>query len=457
MKKVLSIALAYVGVLVGAGFASGQEMIQYFVSNGSKGLWGVAVAGLLFILTGRIILSLGSYFLADSHSDVMDSIAGAWLSRAMDLAFLLTCFFIGFVMIAGAGTNLHQQFGIPVWIGSLGMTLLIGAVGMLDTDKVVKVIGAITPFLVVTVLVVAVFSIFTADLTFSQAEQLSRKMSPGISNFILSAFNYLGMCLMTGCSMAFVMGGDEVNTRAAGRGGLLGGALVAGLLGLSAVSMFLQLDHIAGSAMPMLALGNRIHPAFGIFMSLVILGMIFNTGMGMYYSIASRLTVKKPENFSKALFVLLAVGFALSFVGFETLVEKLYPVIGYVGLVLVALLLFAWLKNKGRIRQEAGRRRVLGFLFRRKYDKNLQYKESHRKTIRHLLENSPMDNEELWEEIDKEAQDKAEEWNQKDYETTREEKHQIYAELEDRVEEIQDPHLKKTVLEHSDRLSNEDK
>lgn len=39
-KKTVTIALAFVGLLVGAGFASGQEVVQYFISFGTMGLWG---------------------------------------------------------------------------------------------------------------------------------------------------------------------------------------------------------------------------------------------------------------------------------------------------------------------------------------------------------------------------------------------------------------------------------
>lgn len=37
-KRIWSIALAYVGVMIGAGVSSGQDLLQYFVSFG---VWGV--------------------------------------------------------------------------------------------------------------------------------------------------------------------------------------------------------------------------------------------------------------------------------------------------------------------------------------------------------------------------------------------------------------------------------
>ena len=41
MKEVFKIAGAFVGVIVGAGFASGQEILQFFASFGSLGLVGI--------------------------------------------------------------------------------------------------------------------------------------------------------------------------------------------------------------------------------------------------------------------------------------------------------------------------------------------------------------------------------------------------------------------------------
>ena len=61
-KEALSLAMAYVGVLVGAGLSSGQDMLQYFLSFGQAGLLGVIVLGLLNVIFGRIIVTLGSHY-----------------------------------------------------------------------------------------------------------------------------------------------------------------------------------------------------------------------------------------------------------------------------------------------------------------------------------------------------------------------------------------------------------
>ena len=118
-KKSLIIMLAYVGVVTGSGLASGQELLQYFVSLGIPGLIGAGVVGWLHTLIGGVLLQLGSHYMATNHSEVFREITNKYLSKFMDYSLIFTCFVIGFVMIAGAGSNLNEAFGIKNGLAKL--------------------------------------------------------------------------------------------------------------------------------------------------------------------------------------------------------------------------------------------------------------------------------------------------------------------------------------------------
>lgn len=60
MKKSFQIGSAFVGLIVGAGFASGQEVMQYFTSFGIWGTVGGLLATLLFIFLGYTFAQLGT-------------------------------------------------------------------------------------------------------------------------------------------------------------------------------------------------------------------------------------------------------------------------------------------------------------------------------------------------------------------------------------------------------------
>ncbi|MDU4391767.1 MAG: hypothetical protein E7I52_20920, partial [Klebsiella michiganensis] len=162
-KKILSTSLAYVAVLTGAGLASGQEILQYFTAYGKSGLWTALFVLLLHTFIGAIILELGSYYFADEHSDVLDEIASKKFTKIFDILLILTGFIIGFVMLSGAGSNLNQQFGLAPWIGSLICALLVIFVGMMDFEKVTRIIGAFTPIIVALILIASVYTIVKFD------------------------------------------------------------------------------------------------------------------------------------------------------------------------------------------------------------------------------------------------------------------------------------------------------
>ena len=67
LKNALLISFAFIGTVVGAGFASGQEAMLYFSAFGTQGMWGAVLGSVLMLIAGVTILQLGSFFQAKEH------------------------------------------------------------------------------------------------------------------------------------------------------------------------------------------------------------------------------------------------------------------------------------------------------------------------------------------------------------------------------------------------------
>lgn len=351
MKRILLIASAFIGVIVGAGFASGQEVLQYFTSFGLMGTIGAIITTALFAYVGMMLVWLGSKSKTDSHKEVIHQITGVstfgkLLGWIIDLVIIFTLFGVGVVMIAGAGSNLNQQFGLPPIIGTLLMTVLIILAGMLKVEGVVKVIGNITPFLIIFILIISFYSFLSTDTPISQLNDLSNAKPSSLPNWFVAGINYASFNTAVGASMAIVMGGSEKNTKVAATGGLVGGIALGFMIVLSHLAIFKQIDVVGDMEMPMLGIVNHISPILGIIMAIVIFGMIFNTGLGMFYAFATRFTVVDTVRFKIFYTSAVIIGLLLSFVGFTDLVAIFYPLIGYLGLVLILVLFYAPFKLK---------------------------------------------------------------------------------------------------------------
>ncbi|MCG7336737.1 hypothetical protein MHZ95_15830 [Sporosarcina sp. ACRSM] len=341
MGKILKMGSAFIGIIVGAGFASGQEILQYFTSFGLLGVAGAIVSTALFAYLGMTLTRIGSRMRTTSHKEAIYKISGRYLGIIVDTVIIITLFSVGVVMIAGAGSNLNQQFGLPSYMGSLLMVVLVFLTVLLNVDKVVGVIGSITPFLIAAVVLVSIYCLMTIDTTFSILDPIARDVKTTLPNWFISSINYVSFNIATGASMTLVMGGAEKDERIAKWGGLVGGLGLGILILLSHLAIFSKIESVADAELPMLAIINDISPILAILMAFVLYGMIFNTAVGMFYAFGARFVPIGTKGFKMFVLFTLVIGFALSFVGFTNLVAHLYPFIGYMGLFLIVALIIA--------------------------------------------------------------------------------------------------------------------
>lgn len=403
VKRALAIAMAFVGVVVGAGFASGQETMQYFVAFGTWGLAGVFLASLAMTVAGVSLLQFGSYYQAREHMAVLGSLTNKGLAWFLDIATIVTLFSIGFVMFAGGGANLNQAFGLDLWVGSILMLILVFITGMLDVHRVTTIIGSITPFIILFILVASLWTIFTADLDLAQMSTASQEVNTTLPNWWVSALNYTGMNVMTAVSMAIVIGGAFLDTKAAGWGGLIGGLIYLGMLLLLYFGLFIEVETVTGKDMPMLTVINEIHPILGVLMAIVVYGMIFNTAISMFYALGKRLARGNQAKYRIYFTIACLLGFVLSFVGFQTLIAYVYPVLGYIGIFMTFFLGFAWLRGRAKMDEESRLRLRAYDLTRRKLDSRLRYTKRDQRELHKLTQSSVLPIDDILSRIEDEV------------------------------------------------------
>lgn len=407
-KESVSVAMAYVGVLVGAGLSSGQDLLQYFLSFGEIGLVGVVVLGLLNIVFGCIIVTLGSHYQSNNHQEVLEQIAHPVIQRIIDITLVVSCFAVGFVMVAGAGANLQQQFGLPSWLGALLCSVLIAVIAFMDFDKITRVLGVFTPIIVVMILVATGYTFWGKSYDFTLLDEVSRTMRPAMPNVYLAVINYFALCVMNGVSMAFVLGGSVVRIGDAENGGALGGAIIGVIVGSASMALFANLDKVKDAEIPMLTLVNQIHPLFAGIYAVVIFALIFNTAFSLYYATARRFAGSDTSKMRKILLAIVALGYVCSFGGFSQLVAWMYPLLGYMGILLLAVLAVAWVQERENIiREKFLRRKMIRLLFR-KYDEDMEFRPEHKKLFRKLGEMSVANTKQLTQDIKAYAKEVAE-------------------------------------------------
>ena len=281
---------------------------------------------------------------------------------------------------------------------------------MLDFDKVAKIIGAFTPLVLVFTLIGAIYTMVKATPDVALLDALGKTLPPAIGNLPLSTINYFGLCMISGISMAFVLGGSKTDPAEARIGGMIGGALVAILTGLVGVTLFLALEIVKDADIPMQTVLDSVHPALGLAMSIIIFGMIFNTGMSLFYSAARRFSATEGT-FKRNLILFTLAGFGLSFMGFKKLMAILYPILGYLGLILILILIAAWIRERSEIKSEIKKRKKINRLTRKKLDDDEEFTKKDKEKLEKLAEASIIDDEKIKEAVEEEVAEELEEEN----------------------------------------------
>ena len=343
-KEAVKIGFAYVGIVVGAGFSTGQEVMQFFTPYGLWSYIGVLISGLILGFIGRQVAKIGTAFEATNHESTLQYLFGEKFSKIFDYILVFFLFGIAVTMIAGSGSTFQESFGIPTWLGALIMTIVIYLTLLLDFNKIVSALGIVTPFLIIMVILIAVYYLFAGSVPLNEVNSTVDKTS--VFWGIVRGLMYGGLAFAVGFSTVVAIGGDASKRKISGGGATFGGVIYTILLALINFALQSEYPKIKDVEIPTLTLANAIHPWIGLVLTVIMLTVMYNTILGLCYSFAARFTEPYSKNYHIFIIIMMVAGYLLSFVGFAELINKLYTIMGYVGLFIVVAVIIKYFKRK---------------------------------------------------------------------------------------------------------------
>jgi uncharacterized membrane protein YkvI len=150
---ILKIAGTYISCCMGAGFATGQEVMQFFTSYGYLGILGLVGVVILFAWYGWVFMKAGNELKATSAKPVLEFLCGKKLGIVVEwitMSFVFACFS---ALVSGAGTTLNQYFGINSYLAKVIVTLAICLTALLGLNSIINIISAIAPIAIVLLII----------------------------------------------------------------------------------------------------------------------------------------------------------------------------------------------------------------------------------------------------------------------------------------------------------------
>jgi uncharacterized membrane protein YkvI len=342
---VFKIAATYIGTVVGAGFASGQEVLQFFAAFGFYGILGIVVATLLFFFFGYTILVLGRKLNADSHDDIILYSNGKIVGRIIDIIIFIFLFVALSAMIAGSGAIVTEQFGFSPYFG-MGIMAIVTLITVISGTKgVVNAISYVVPVLLLSVLLICFYSIYKNPISLDKIQQAS-ELKGATPNWILSAFNYASYNLVIAVAVLGPLGRIATNKASMFKGALLGAVGLG--IGIIAIyySLIANIGEVIKFEVPMVQIASEISRWVQIFFAGVLLAEVYTTAVGNLYGFVSRIAFIGEKYRVLSIVLTTIAAFLLAQIGFSAMVKYLYPSVGYGGLLMFIGLTYYWFKKR---------------------------------------------------------------------------------------------------------------
>ena len=334
IKTLIGITGAYVAYMMGSGFSTGQEILQYFACYGMAGLFSILLCMGLLIFAAVSFIRAGYREQFNKPEDVYVYYCGKRLGKAYHYFTTVSIYLCFIVMVAAAGAAVEQHFGISRIAGALAIGALACATVMLGLNSLVSILGHIGPFMILMVILMGVITICRSNLT-AAAETIARipemKLLRASPSWVLASVSYVGISVVWLASYLTSIG-RRAKSIASASVGAAGGVIL-----LIYFAIMLNIDELAGAQIPMLILAGRISPVTsGVFSILIVTG-IYTASVPLLWQTAFRLAEEGSLRFKRIAVILAAAGIAASLLlPFNRLMNIVYVLIGYLGFLLLA-------------------------------------------------------------------------------------------------------------------------
>ena len=201
----------YVGAIIGAGYASGQETLQFFVSYGYIGIVGTIIAVVLFAWYGTMFMELGHKLHTNSHKEVFTYLCGPKVGAVFDWILVFFLFGVLSIMIAGGGASLNQYFGINLMFGRVIIAVLTVGTVILGFNSALNALGFLSPLIIIATLAISIGTISTNLSGISQAgaNMQGLTIAKATPFWWSSAFIYISYCVLPAVPALASIGNGE--------------------------------------------------------------------------------------------------------------------------------------------------------------------------------------------------------------------------------------------------------
>lgn len=332
MIEVISITLVIIGALIGAGFASGQEIFSFFYIYGKNGIYGILIMSILigiFIYKSLKIIYQKQVY---NYNDFLNLFIKNTKIRNVILWIVNVLLLVSFyIMVAGFGAYFEQEIGINRIIGSIVLNLLCVIVFFSNIKGVLKASNLIVPFLIFFIFFIGIKNIVQIRTIYFY----QMKNNWILSMLIYNSYNFiLLMPVLISLKKQIT---KEKNIKKVS-------ILVTIIILILSINIFFLLlnaniKEIENQEMPIVYIISNYFNKYKKIYAFIVLASIFTTAISVGIGFLQNIS-KNSNSYPQFVLFMCITSLLMSNIGFSKLLNFIYPVFGYIGILQIVIIFF---------------------------------------------------------------------------------------------------------------------
>lgn len=332
MIEVVSITLVIIGALIGAGFASGQEIFSFFYVYGKNGIDGILIMSILigiFIYKSLKIIYKKQVY---NYNDFLNLFIKNTKIRNVILWIVNILLLVSFyIMVAGFGAYFEQEIGINRIIGSIVLNLLCVIVFFSNIKGVLKASNLIVPFLIFFIFFIGIKNI----VQIRTIDFYQMKNNWILSMLIYNSYNFiLLMPVLISLKKQIT---KEKNIKKVS-------ILVTIIIFILSISIFFLLlnaniKEIENQEMPIVYIISNYFNKYKKIYAFIVLASIFTTAISVGIGFLQNIS-KNSKSYPQLVLFMCITSLLMSNIGFSKLLNFIYPIFGYIGVLQIVIIFF---------------------------------------------------------------------------------------------------------------------
>ncbi|MBD8067420.1 hypothetical protein [Bacillus sp. PS06] len=334
-REVFQVAAVYVGTVVGAGFATGREIVEFFTQYGIYGLVGIIITGILFMWLGAKMMMIARQIRANSYMEFNEYLFGRRIGWFINGLMLIVLIGVTSVMLSGAGAVFHEQLGFPYQSGVIVTIILAIGVLLFGIKGLYGVNMVVVPMLIFFSTIIALRIVVEGEMSLFIIPDESSQRS---LDWLVSPFTYAAFNLAMAQAVLVPLAKEVKHESSLKWGGIVGGLalcliLVSSHISLSSIPDVLELE------IPMAEVMKTTFLSLHWIYIFVIYGEIFTSVIGDIFGLQRQLKqmIRLPN--VMIMMGIIVIAYGISLLGYSSLISVLYPIFGYMSFALLGVLM----------------------------------------------------------------------------------------------------------------------